>query len=501
MPPGYLWDVLDYVPTIIDATLTGRGGWVWGSTAMGGDPETGIYVPFLGGDKLLVQATNAQLYEVGLVAPYTAVAKGAIPRAKQNPVFFIDTVVHFDAAGTMTPRLITAPGGVTTFGATNAAHKNATVGTVWGAYLVTGGAPGETNVVRYSVPNKLLTDPLSFDANSFYPTALPVTAIQAMRTLILVFHAGSVERIRGSQPARGTNIGDLSVEKVFDRAGCTDPLSIASWNDNVVFADEHGVHVTDGSVIRNLAEQGGISYFWRSLYENKLSMCATTFLDYYIVTVRRSDAVLPVTLVCDLNRRQWFRFSNIAALCYIASSGGTSMERIWAGLAGKARLARLGPCFFPVLDAGLIQDDDGTPVLPVFETPWYRLGQEGRKRVRFAYLSYDARIVDSLARDDVPGGWRNGGSDEQGIPPPLEGAVATVAAQQVLQMGYVRSPQDPNYTAIGTLPSTGAYTRYKLPLGQFPYGVAFKVAQVLPTTVTRVFDLATEAQAVERSRA
>jgi hypothetical protein len=41
-------------------------------------------------------------------------------------------------------------------------------------------------------------------------------------------------------------------------------------------------------------------------------------------------------------------------------------------------------CFFPLLTE-LERDDDGTDVLPVLETPWYRFGDEGRKRIRFAY--------------------------------------------------------------------------------------------------------------------
>jgi hypothetical protein len=57
------------------------------------------------------------------------------------------------------------------------------------------------------------------------------------------------------------------VESLFDRAGCVDPLTIAYWNDNCVFADEHGVHMTDGSVVRNIVSQGGILYYWRQLYE------------------------------------------------------------------------------------------------------------------------------------------------------------------------------------------------------------------------------------------
>jgi hypothetical protein len=500
MPKGFLWDVLDYVPSIIDAVLTGRGGWIWGSTAMGGDPETGIYVPFLSGDKQFVQATDGRLYDIGLAAPYTATNIAPIARAKQNPIFFIDTVIHFDRTGATSPALITAPGGVPAIAAMNAAHPKATVGSPWKGYVVYGGAPGEENVVRFTVPNQPLAAASSFDANSFYPTALPVTALEGMRSVILIFHGGSVERLRGSQPAHGTSQGDFILEPLFDRAGTIDPLSIATWNDNCVFADEHGVHITDGSVIRNLASQGGILYFWRALYEHKISMCATTFLDYYIVTVRRSDTSVPFTLVCDLNKRQWFRFSNIPALCYLASSTGTGMERIWAGLAGKGRLARLGPCFFPVLDSVLIQDDDGTPVLPVFETPWYRLGQEGRKRIRFAYLSYDARVPGALlAQDDLSASWRLA-DDEDGIPPVLQHEIATRAASQALSLGYVRSPQDPAYTTLGQFPSTQGYTRYRLPVGQFPYGVAFKVAQAIPTSTLRIFDLGVEDQAGERSR-
>jgi hypothetical protein len=67
------------------------------------------------------------------------------------------------------------------------------------------------------------------------------------------------------------------------------------------------------------------------------------------------------------------------------------MERIWGGMAGAKRLARVSPMFFPTLGAGAIQDADGVTVLPEFETPWYRMGKEGRKRSRYAYLSYDAR--------------------------------------------------------------------------------------------------------------
>jgi hypothetical protein len=498
MPSGYLWDIVDFVPLIIDAQLTGRGGWKWGSNVMTGDPETGIYAPFLTGDKLLVQTTDGKLFEVNPTT-FAVTLRGSLPRAIQNPVQLVDTVIHFDKTGVVAPKLITSPGGVPTVNPIAAGHLASPVGTVYKSMLVTGGAGGETNVIRFSNPNYLLSDPLSFQPVSRYATNLPVTALAALRAVVLVFHGGSVERIRGSQPAIPGDVGDMFVESLFDRAGCVDPLTIAYWNDNCVFADEHGVHMTDGSIVRNIVSQGGILYYWRQLYEFKSTMAACTFLDYYIITIRRSDGAPPVTLVVDLNKRQWFRLSNIPALCYVASSSGQAMERVWAGLAGTTRLARIGPCFFPAFGTSAIKDDDGTNVLPTFETPWYRLGQEGRKRIRFAYLSYDARVPTSIGRSDVPAGWRYGG-DEAGPEPAVLDQIAELAAQQVVSLGYVRSPQDPAYTALGTLPDTNQYTRFRLPIGQNPYGIAFKVAQIAATSVLRIFDLGVEDQAGERSR-
>src|SRR5262249_53370836 len=217
---------------------------------------------------------------------------------------------------------------------------------------------------------------------------------------------------------------------------------------------------------RNIVQQGGISYYWRPLYQNRISLSACVFLDYYLITLRRSDGIAD-TLICDLTKRQWYRFSNVPALSYISSSGSAGMEGVWAGIAGSNRLARIGPCFFP--DFTVLQvDDNGTAVMPTFETPWYRVSQEGRKRVRFAYLSYDTRV--------------------------------TSGTTHVMDVGYIRSPQDPSYTDLGSIPSTDQYTRWRLPLGQSPYGVAFKVKPIVSTSAVRVFDLALAAWGEERSR-
>jgi hypothetical protein len=464
MPRDYLWDVADYVPLVVDAGLTGRGGWVWGSDVMGGDPVAGILGSFTSGDKLLVIGADARWYEVNYttnaVTPKTAVA---VP--KQNPVQATNMVISFDAAGTTVPQMVTYPGGTFTQAAMDASAPKAPVGCAYHEYIAVGGVTGSENIVYFSYPGQPAH---AWDALSNKPTARAITAMAALRAVILVFHAGAVSRIRGSTPPHaGATDDDMIEEGLFDRVGCSNPLTISYWNDNCVFADEHGVHVTDGAVIRNLASQGGILTYWRMLYANQISMAACTFLDFYWITVRRSDGSA-TTLICDLNRRQWFRFANIYALSYIASSGGGGMERIWAGMAGTKRLGRVSPCFFPVTDAtATIADADGKPVLPTLETPWYRTGREGHKRQRFVHLSYDAR---------------------------------NASTQALMDLGFVTSPMDANYLSIGQLPPTTRYSRYKLPINRGSYGIAFKVAQLAPTSVTRIYDLAIEGWPLEPSR-
>lgn len=492
LPSGFLWDIVDFVPAIIDAQLTSRGGWIWGSTPMGGDPETGIYATFTNGEKTIVQAANGHLYDVADAPPYTATDRGAIARAKQNPIQLYDTVIHFDKTGATVPTTITNPGGVLTPGTLHATAPKATIGATWQQdMIVVGGVPGAEDTVYFSDPDGIM---LPFDPTSAWKFPLAVKALMALRSVLLVFHAGQVSRLRGVVPPHGEEDGDMDQAILFDKVGSVDPLSITRWLDNCVFADEHGVHITDGAVVRNIVNQGAIQYYWRVLWGQKTNVCATVFLDYYIITLTLASGP-PVTLVCDLNKRQWFRFSNIGALTYFSSSGGTNMERVWAGQAGTNRLIRLGPCFFPVPGVGSLHDDDGDPVLPFFETGWNRINsEEGRKRIRFGYLSYDARLP-SAARDSFPR------PDQLGLPQeiPPESTTA-LAATPLLELGYITSPQETNYVVAGKLPDTTRYTRYRLPIGRQPYGIAFRVRQIAPSSVTRIFNLGVDGQATERSR-
>jgi hypothetical protein len=567
MPKGYLWDIVDFVPAIVDAQLTGRGKWNWASVDSGyGDIGGGIVATFKGGiDKVLVQGGLAgypQLLELvppavgGDPATATWLPRGTTWWSVQNPVQLREEVYQFDAQKLAPPHIWKVTGAPVV---ANSAHKFAPVGTTWQETLITGGAPGEEHVVRganVNVPD--LTDAASFDNAIRFPTDGQVTALQGMRTVLLVFHPSSVQRIRGGPlPNTVAEVGDEGMVKdvLFPSIGCVHPKSIATWNDNCIWASSHGIHITDGATVKSLTSAGGISSYWRLLYEGASSIVATTFLDYYIVSILHPDLRPPLplsekhgedptagllgrpqvppppdpvprpevpplppnlpdtrppppgeddgrvppgatpgtpypggrpgvpvrvanpymtTLICDLNKKQWFRFSNFK--CTSMFSGGMSdgMERMWGGIEGWSRLATLGPAFYPNEGAPQV-DGNGFSVRPRFETGWVRLSEEGRKRVRFAYLSYDCR--------------------------------GFLPVTNPVRVSYSTTPTlDPNplsagYKNAGQLPLTpNGYSRFRLPVYKFPYGISFYVETVDTTGIFRVYDLGVEAQSSERSR-
>jgi hypothetical protein len=494
---GYLWDMADWVPNLLDSELTSRGGWQWGSAVLPAPVIAGKYMAYKAGDKLYVIGSDGQLYNILLTAPNTVTALGAVPLAAQNPVQHRDWMFTFDQAQALTPRVVTWNGSATTIAAmTHATAPKARYGTVYKDRLVVANLPGNESQVRFSYPGFILKDDantgnpvtMKWDDLSFLNTSLAITGVTAMRSMLLVFHAGSVERIRGSIPP-GTDINsDMFLESLFDRAGCTDARSIAHWNDNCIFADERGIHLTDGSIVRNLISQAGLLYYWRTLYREKQTLAAEVYLDYYIITVTRTDGI-SVTLVVDLNRRSIFRFTNIKATCFIPSVG--AQEKLWFGHP-QNRLAELSSCFFPVFTTAANQDADGTPVLPMFETYWYRFGEIGLKRVRHLYLSYDVRVPGAA----VAAQWRRD-LDPEADPP---AAVATNGSTPMMTVEYIQGPQRTDWEAAGTLPSSDDIRRQRLPVGKQALGMAFRVKQAAPSSVTRIFDLSAYQWPSERSR-
>jgi hypothetical protein len=267
---------------------------------------------------------------------------------------------------------------------------------------------------------------------------------------------------------------------------------VVPWQENVCFANPLGVFLTDGSTIRSLTDQGGISDLWRQAYGLKKTgtqVHAAVFRDLLFVTLLTNwgtstpDEQRPITLVCDLNDRTWIRFRNIHATAYVDSEIGT--EEVWWGVdasvpsLGSNQIAKLSPTLFgpteydPELGiptAPDAVDGNGLPVLGRIRTGWIKLGPEGVKRMRHVYVSHLTQANPS---------------NKAGV----------------YQIGYRLSPfPHLDSMSLGTLPAAPRYKRNRLRIDRRSYGIQVDVTQVLPVYVSRLYDIAIDMWAQDRGK-
>src|SRR5262245_41962257 len=113
MPQGYAWDLVDYVPALLDTQLTGRGGWKWGSALGTNDFVGGIYAPFTNGDRLLVVDSVGTMFSVDLTTQALSTV-GAVGQIVQNPVMHRDQVYVVNQSNTVPVQVKMAAGGAFT---------------------------------------------------------------------------------------------------------------------------------------------------------------------------------------------------------------------------------------------------------------------------------------------------------------------------------------------------------------------------------------------------
>ena len=129
---------------------------------------------------------------------------------------------------------------------------------------------------------------------------------------------------------------DMFMETLTEQVGCTQPHTI------IALAREHHLRRRARRLPHRRLDGQEPDRAWRDRRLLAASPTATgspangvscgTFLDYLIVTVNCTvppATAVNFTLVCDLNTRSWFRFTNFPATCYIPSE--SAMEQSWAG--------------------------------------------------------------------------------------------------------------------------------------------------------------------------
>lgn len=466
MPPGSAWNLVDLIPDELGAPLRGRGGWSYGDAgAMTSvtSIKALVYAPFSAGAKLLAIGQNAELWNFG--SGPADIGAALVPGGP--PVYYRGKVIIPGSDGTTAPKYYDG----TTLGNLAGSPPAGQLTAAYKDHAILAKSSANDNRIWFSAAG----DPTTWSTSSGYlDTTGTLTAVAPLKSMILVFHADSTERIRGSIPPPGT---DFILES-FLSVGCLDPFSVAQWNDRVIFANAKGVFMTDGAGWADLTARAGMSTY----YQTQMASYATTwrlsgfiYRNHYFLSINNGTSLVEC-LVFNLNTGAIWRFSNIHANCGLQVATG-GVEECYIGLANAGRVGKISTCWAPV--AAVKNDADGTTPAPVWET----VAHQGYDRLhrrwiasfgmqRWKYLFAALQLTDYAT--DTP----------------------TVTA------GYVTSPNATSYTNISTTFAANSRVREyrrQITTGNLAPWFAMKFSQTNPGDL-QFHEVALAYDPVERGR-
>lgn len=274
-------------------------------------------------------------------------------------------------------------------------------------------------------------DHRTWDSFSYVKATHPVTGVAALTNMILIFSAGSCERLRGTAPPSATSSGDFTLEPAFGQ-GCSDPGSIVVYGDRVIWANEKGVFTSDGAAIKDLTESGGLKQYWSTLMASIYpsagtattpgTLAAGAYGKYYVISATPNGGSA-MTMLCDLESGRWFFFSNMTVLMFAESQEAT--DQLFMAVPGSTSVGELSSCFTTAgrSNSGLT-DANGTTIAPVLELPFYRMGS-GSVRFRDIFLGVSidntsggagSLLFDYVTQPDSPASAYVNVTDDAGVP-------------------------------------------------------------------------------------
>lgn len=441
LPDGAVWYASDMLPNI-DAESRERGGYsnsasnIASSLSTASRIEGGIYAPFVAGAKNLPIDEDGNMFSIAAGSVSSLSAVGIV---KQNPVFHRDRVIIFAAGGASNPKVYDG----STISTLGGSPPTAIYSTVFTDRTVAGNTLAQPQRLFFSAAG----NPASWDTtNSYIDLTDPITGLASLRTAILIFSLGNVSRIRGyTPPTVAGGSGDFAVDDPLWDVGCSDARSIAYWNDQVIFANGGGIHITDGAGQDDLTRRCGMKRYWQDTIMSGYAPSSWTIAggvirDHYIVSVM-NGATFKGAAVIDLRGQTWWPVTNFDFISMWSEQG--AVDELYAGRRGAAWVASLASIFSPV--AGVKNDGDGDAVAGTVETRYYR-GKPGDK-------TWKRLLVTHYLRDyatDNP----------------------TVA------LSYIKTQEATSYTSIsGSLSELTAEDRLRASLNFASDGVAFKLAR------------------------
>lgn len=397
----------------------------------------------------LASSTITNIYNASTT---TWTDEGAAVTTKQRPVFFNSKLVVLpDGVTYTTPKKFD--------GATisNLAMTGLTgVTPLWGVSYKSRLVIADTQTLYFSN----VVDAETYDVDSFVKATYPITGLAALPNMIAIFSSGHVERLRGTTPPSSNSAGDMSLEPMFAE-GCVDARSIVVYQDQMIWANLNGVHMSDGAGYANLTEQGGIQQYWHDLMQSRSSnwvFAGGIFKGRYVLAITDGTGTFVAGFVCELASKTWTFFNNLPVAMFSESLGATT-DLVMA-LSNQNFIGYFASCFDPTSGDA---DGNGFAVQPSIELPFYRPGM-GQSRIQDLFLGLDLEHTGAEVGD--------------------------------LEIYYTTSPDSDAYTQLVddagnpiTLGATSGYSVQRIPVRISANGIGLKFAQVGASAKTILFEL------------
>lgn len=383
---GFVWNLQDFIPSELGAMLSGRGGWSYGDDgAMSGATsfKAVAYAPFTAGAQKLGVDQAGKLWNFGAgTSPGTAIVPGC------NPVYHRGKIIIPNNDGTTAVKYFDG----TDVGSLAGSPPAGQLASVYKDHAILAKSSANANRIWFSAAG----DPTSWDTSfGYWDTTGDIVAVVPLLNAILIFHAGSTERLRGTIPPPGT---DMVLEPFLDY-GCIDPFSVALWRGQAVWASDEGIFVSNGATDLDLTKAAGLKTYWKTQmasYTSSWRIAGGVYQDHYICAINNGSTLVDCFVV-DLYLRTMWRFGNFHANAFV-SVGDSGVEELYMGLANAGRVGKVSTCWNP--SASVKTDGDGTAPSPVVEGMsfhgWDRINRRyvpslGINKFRYVYLDYDLR--------------------------------------------------------------------------------------------------------------
>lgn len=497
--PRAAFRMKDWIPQL-EAPLRKRGGWSLGSPDLGvlgaGTTHASAlgYLPFAGDPHLVVIGDGGKVYQIkqfdgagGAVVTDT----GDTSIVPTWPIFWHHTgttslgiILAGYGQAHKAPKKYYDTGGLAyNAAALGGTPPHARTGFSWGDYLVLGNyydpTGGTFDLKNYRWAFSGVGNPESWtltgaSASTFdFPEEI-LAGVPVLNS-ILVFGYNNCHIWTGDTPPPG---GNMARKLLFAGLGTLDGRSCVPWRNYAIWANAAGIYQSDGATLTDLTASGGISVFYRQIVSGFAqsqgwSMSAGIYRDHYVLSIFNASGTLVTTLACDLVRKAWSEWQNIPALLFSQrpAGPGTSLfggdEELFFAHKTLPRVGKLSSLWTPSVT--FQADGDGVAVLPILETPFYRVGSYDQKRIRRIYTGYDLRAG-------------SGGS--------------TMLLSQVL------TPEPgAAYTAMSpALPSGTKYIRRNTRVGKFALGIGFRVTLSAAAADARLYSFEADAHPWEPER-